>query len=263
MSSSFKKKEYPTNYKESSDSDTDSGDDLVFQSKGPAINHQPKQERVLKIWKDFMGIRGVSEEESLRRYRHLPTKRALGEFIGFMVERKRKSTITQSVHTIKGYYRSLVPAYEKITRTHFDKERRQNPLKHIVQELPRKFGSSTGKKRKYDPTVTDLDIPTRTLWRNNDYHVKHDRMRAQLTWFLLLHAYTGARAGTFIEGYFHKGTGKCLTYKDVRLHVYWRANGTPGLMLELTERFTKANPDPMENRLVKAALFELRCYQCT
>lgn len=39
-------------------------------------------------------------------------------------------------------------------------------------------------------------------------------MRVQLTLFLLLHAYSGAHAGTFIEsGYYYKGSGRCLKYE--------------------------------------------------
>ncbi|KAL8778200.1 MAG: hypothetical protein Q9194_002136 [Teloschistes cf. exilis] len=40
-----------------------------------------------------------------------------------------------------------------------------------------------------------------------------------------------------------RGTNRCLTYKDVVLHTFWDENGHQGLIMELTQRFTKANPD--------------------
>ena len=69
-------------------------------------------------------------------------------------------------------------------------------------------------KEKYEATETDLDNLTKALWQNNQCDVKHERMRVQMTLYLQIHAYTGARAGTYIEaGYHHKGSGRCLKYK--------------------------------------------------
>ena len=59
--------------------------------------------------------------------------------------------------------------------------------------------------------MIDPDILTRALWPNNKFQRKHDRMPAQLTWQLVLHAYTCARAITFIEQYIYNKSGRCLT----------------------------------------------------
>ena len=85
---------------------------------------------------------------------------------------------------------------------------------YIRHGLPDKYGVRTNSKEKYEVTEIDLDNLTATLWRNNDCKFKHERIRVQLTLLLLLHAYSGARAGTFLEsGHYYKNSGRCLKYK--------------------------------------------------
>lgn len=85
---------------------------------------------------------------------------------------------------------------------------------YIREGLPYKFGVSTDTKEKYETTDVDLDTLTATLWRNNECSFKHERMRVQLTLYLLFNAYSGARAGTFIASEeSDRHSGRYLKYK--------------------------------------------------
>ena len=73
------------------------------------------------------------------------------------------------------------------------------------------------KKEKHILTEQDLNNLIGALWCSDLCNIQHGRQRVQLTLFLLLHAYTGARAGTFIESGHYRGSKRCLTYKVGRL----------------------------------------------
>ena len=183
-----------------------------------------------------MSKRGVSEEESLRRYRPIPRQKLLGSFVDYFVQLPRRPNEEQiSVVGVKSFYDAFAAAYQSVTCTRFDRadsvrvqgvrtsktqgddsNRRLTKsviTQYIREGLPQKFGVRRDAKPKYEITETDLDALTATLWCSNDCFFKHERMRVQLTLYLLLHAYSGARAGTFIEHGNSKGSGRCLKYK--------------------------------------------------
>ena len=98
------------------------------------------------------------------------------------------------------------------------------------------------------------------MWTTDCCTFVHERQRVQLSLFLLIHAFCGARASTWIESSLERGTNRCLTYKvvsfdenleqithislqDVGLHVCWDESGQKGLLMELTQRYTKGNRD--------------------
>ena len=60
---------------------------------------------------------------------------------------------------------------------------------------------------------SDLDNLLATLWCSDLCNIHHGRQRIQMTLYLLMHAYTGARAGEFIESKEYRGTNRCLTWK--------------------------------------------------
>ena len=68
-------------------------------------------------------------------------------------------------------------------------------------------------KEKHILTVQDLDNLIEALWCSDLCQISHGRQRIQLTLYLLLHAYTGVRAGAYIESGYKKGSKQCLTYK--------------------------------------------------
>ena len=86
-------------------------------------------------------------------------------------------------------------------------------IQYIRNELPRKFGLITTKKDKFEALDTDLDNLTQTLWRTSKCQYRHERIRIQFTFYLLIHAYLGARTGTFVNTSRGKGSRRCLTYK--------------------------------------------------
>lgn len=86
-------------------------------------------------------------------------------------------------------------------------------IQYIRYEMPRKFGLGTGAKEKFEALESDLDNLTRNLWRSDECCLRHDRIRLQLTFYVLVHAYSGARPGTFLEGKYYRGSGRCLKYK--------------------------------------------------
>lgn len=108
------------------------------------------------------------------------------------------------------------------------------------------------------------------MWVTDRCVFVHERQRVQITLFLLVHAYCGARAGTFIEQSSERGSNRCLTYKvramrevncsanmhlkDVGLHVYVDDQDNKSYVMEVTERFTKANQDVDTNTFVRPSL---------
>lgn len=63
-------------------------------------------------------------------------------------------------------------------------------IQYIRYEMPRKFGLGTGAKEKFEALEGDLDNLTRTLWRSDECRFRHDRIRLQLTFYVLVHAYS-------------------------------------------------------------------------
>lgn len=86
-------------------------------------------------------------------------------------------------------------------------------IQYIRCEMPRKFGLRTGGRDKYEAIDSDLDNLVQSLWRTEECYFKNERMRVQSTFYLQMHAYSGTRTSTFIEGTFYKGSGKCLKYE--------------------------------------------------
>ena len=56
----------------------------------------------------------------------------------------------------------------------------------------------TDEKRR-TRSETDIDDLMQALWHNNELSVEDERIQIQMTFGFLLHAYSGARGGTFIE----------------------------------------------------------------
>ena len=86
-------------------------------------------------------------------------------------------------------------------------------MQYIRQEMPRIFGLKTSGREKFEALEIDLDNLTRVLRHTNELHYRHERTRVQISLYLLLHAYTGARPGTFLEGKNKLDSGRCLTYR--------------------------------------------------
>ena len=86
--------------------------------------------------------------------------------------------------------------------------------------MPRNFGLGTGAKEKFEALEGDLDNLTRTLWCSDEFRFRHDRIRLQLTFYVLVHAYSGARPGTFLEGKYHRAPGRYLKYVVFAMETY-------------------------------------------
>ena len=70
-------------------------------------------------------------------------------------------------------------------------------------------------REKYIFAESDLDNLLRIMWTTDSCTFAHERQRVQISLFLLIHAFCGARASTWIESSRERGTNRCLTYKVV------------------------------------------------
>ena len=148
------------------------------------------------------------------------TTKMMRKFVQFYVFRKNPRFLDAeakeklpTTETIQSVFKTFWKAYEQETKKSINLELRHKTKTYIEEELPKKFGVSADKKKKHVLSHSDLNNLIAALWCSDLCKVSNGRQRVQLTLFLLLNAYTGARAGTFIESCHYKGSKRCLTYK--------------------------------------------------
>ena len=87
--------------------------------------------------------------------------------------------------------------------------------KQFISKLPEMHNVPKTQREKYIFAESDLDNLLRIMWTTDCCTFAHERQRVQLSLFLLIHAFCGARASTWIESSRERGTNRCLTYKVV------------------------------------------------
>ncbi|KAL8637191.1 MAG: hypothetical protein Q9228_005515 [Teloschistes exilis] len=222
-----------------------------------ATSSRTSWQYALKLWMKFTAARGAPVEESLEKGRPFPTIHVLKKFIYYIAQRPTKSRRAPTTHSIKCVLSHFSSAFHKATGAMIGDEARVALADYINQQLPKQLGISKARREKYTFIPKDLDNLLRVMWTTDRCTFVHERQRVQMTFYLLVHAFCGARAATFIEGVFERHTNHCLTYQagcsaetcflDIGLHLYWNDNGDRELIVEPTLRHTKKNKDTSNN----------------
>ncbi|KAL8899983.1 MAG: hypothetical protein Q9207_005916 [Kuettlingeria erythrocarpa] len=217
-------------------------DDEDDESPG-AVSSQACWRCSLTSWKEFIASRdGGAADKCLEKDRPPPAVSILKKFLVHIAHRPNRLQRMPTINTLQTYLKHFCSAFYKATGTIVTMEAR-DVLRRFIKSLHERYGIPKTQREKYIFVESDVDNLLRIMWTTDRCTFTHERQRIQLSLFLLIHAYCGARASTWIESSRERGTNRCLTYKDVGLHVRWDENGQKGLVMELTQRFTKGNHD--------------------